>query len=195
VPAEGRLRRPPGTQRGRTASPWPLRTRLLAALWQGAWCLLFRPTPSPLNGWRLFLLRRFGARIEGRPFVAPSVVVRMPWQLAIEDAACLGAGVEVYNLGWVTVRARALVAQGSYLCGGTHDLADLELLPVLVGDIEIGADAFVGARATILPGVRVGEGAVVGAGAVVREDVAPWTVALGNPCREIGPRRVVGGRG
>jgi putative colanic acid biosynthesis acetyltransferase WcaF len=187
---EGRLRPPPGGQSSRTASPWPLGTRLGVALWWAARLLLFRPTPPFLNGWRLLLLRLFGARVEGRPFVAASATVRMPWQLTLEEGSCLGANVEVYNLGRVTLRRRSLVAQHSYLCGGTHDLADLEGLPVLVGDIDVGADAFVGARATVLPGVRIGEGAVVGAGGVVREDVEPWTVCVGNPCRPIGRRRV-----
>jgi len=41
----------------------------------------------------------------------------------------------------------------------------------------------VGAGATILPGVEIGEGALVGAGAVVTRDVAPWTIVMGVPAR------------
>jgi acetyltransferase-like isoleucine patch superfamily enzyme len=43
--------------------------------------------------------------------------------------------------------------------------------------------AAVGAGATILPGVEIGEGALVGAGAVVTRDVAPWTIVMGVPAR------------
>ena len=41
--------------------------------------------------------------------------------------------------------------------------------------------ASLGANATILPGITIGEGAMVGAGAVVTKDVAPFTVVVGNP--------------
>jgi acetyltransferase-like isoleucine patch superfamily enzyme len=43
--------------------------------------------------------------------------------------------------------------------------------------------AAVGAGATILPGVEIGEGALVAAGAVVTKDVAPWTIVAGVPAR------------
>jgi putative colanic acid biosynthesis acetyltransferase WcaF len=108
------------------------------------------------------------------------------------DAACLGEQSEVYNLGPVVLGDRATVAQQAYLCAGTHDFADLRL-PLVVGPITIGAHAFVGVRALVLPGAAVGEGAVVGAGAVVTKDVPPWTIAAGNPCRPIRRREVRGG--
>ena len=47
--------------------------------------------------------------------------------------------------------------------------------------IVIENDAWIGAGAIILDGVRVGQGAVVGAGAVVTRDVPPHTVVAGNP--------------
>jgi putative colanic acid biosynthesis acetyltransferase WcaF len=54
--------------------------------------------------------------------------------------------------------------------------------------IEVGDNAWVGARAFIGPGVRIGEGAVVGATASVCRDVPDWTVVGGNPARVIKPR-------
>jgi acetyltransferase-like isoleucine patch superfamily enzyme len=54
--------------------------------------------------------------------------------------------------------------------------------------VEIGDRAWIGARAIILPGVRIGEGAVVGAGAVVTRDVGPFEIVAGNPARKIGER-------
>jgi putative colanic acid biosynthesis acetyltransferase WcaF len=80
----------------------------------------------------------------------------MPWNLTLDHRACIGANVQVYNLGPVTIRARATVAQEVYLCTGTHDFEN-PLLPLVVGTIEIGEDAFIGARAFINPGVAVGE--------------------------------------
>lgn len=169
------------------ASPWSLGTRVRLALWAVVWLVLFRPTPKPCAPWRVFLLRLFGATVSGTPFVGASTRIKMPWHLTLEDRACLAGDCEVYNLAPCVIRARATVTQHVYLCAGTHDLTREEL-PLVTGPIEIGADAFVGAKALILPGVTVGEGAAVGAGSVVTKDVAPWTIVAGNPARTIGRR-------
>ena len=47
--------------------------------------------------------------------------------------------------------------------------------PILEDDVTIGANA------TILPGVRIGEGSMIAAGAVVTQDVPPWSLVLGVP--------------
>jgi maltose O-acetyltransferase len=48
--------------------------------------------------------------------------------------------------------------------------------------------AWIGERAIVLPGRRVGKGAIVGAGAVVTRDVEPYSIVGGNPARPIGHR-------
>jgi len=45
--------------------------------------------------------------------------------------------------------------------------------------------AVIGAGATILPGVEIGEGAMVAAGSVVTHNVAPWTIVAGVPAKKI----------
>jgi acetyltransferase-like isoleucine patch superfamily enzyme len=45
--------------------------------------------------------------------------------------------------------------------------------------------ASIGANATILPGIEIGEGAMIGAGAVVTKSVAPDVTVVGNPAKEI----------
>lgn len=176
------------------SSPWSMRTRLGGALWSAVWLLLARPTPKPLSPWRVLLLRLFGAKVSGTPFVASSAKVKFPWNLTLEDRACLAPDSEVYNLGPCILRARSTVTQRVYLCGGSHDLSQPSL-PLVTGPIEIGADAFVGAQALILPGITIGDGAVVGAGSVVTKDVQPWTIVAGNPAREIGRRERIAADG
>lgn len=52
-------------------------------------------------------------------------------------------------------------------------------------DVVIEDDAWIAARAVILPGVKIGEGAIVAAGAVVTKDVESYTIVGGVPAKEI----------
>lgn len=54
--------------------------------------------------------------------------------------------------------------------------------------VEIGNDVWIGARATILNGCKIGDGAVVAAGAVVTKDVPPYTIVGGVPAKVIRTR-------
>jgi len=56
--------------------------------------------------------------------------------------------------------------------------------PIIVGD-----DVWIGTRAIILPGRRIGTGAVIGAGAVVTKDVPDYAIVAGNPARIIRYRK------
>jgi acetyltransferase-like isoleucine patch superfamily enzyme len=53
-----------------------------------------------------------------------------------------------------------------------------QLLPT-----RVKKGASIGANATILPGLTIGEGAMVGAGSVVTKDVPPGVTVVGNPAR------------
>lgn len=57
--------------------------------------------------------------------------------------------------------------------------------PDAFSGIIVKRGASIGANATILPGVVIGESAMVGAGAVVTKDVMPYTVVVGNPAKAI----------
>jgi len=56
------------------------------------------------------------------------------------------------------------------------------------GDTIVGNDVWIGYKAAIMPGVRVGDGAIIGAYSVVTKDVAPYTIVGGNPAQLIKPR-------
>lgn len=57
--------------------------------------------------------------------------------------------------------------------------------PVRRAPIVIESDAWIGAGAVVMPGVRIGRGAVVGALSVVARDVPPLTIVAGQPAREV----------
>ena len=168
-------------------SPWTLGQRVKALLWAACWSLCCAWTPKPCNPWRLLWLRVFGARIHGRPFVHQRARIQLPWNLTLHDRACLGDRANAYTLGEIVVGAGATIAQEAYLCTGTHKFDD-PALPLQTRPIAIGAHAFVGARAFVMPGVTVGARAVVGACAVVVHDVPAGAIVAGNPARVLGTR-------
>lgn len=163
-------------------TPWPVHSRLAAMAWEIAWALFCRWTPKPLNFWRLLVLRAFGAKIIGTPFVHQRARISLPWHVELHDAACVGDRANLYALDQITLFPRALVAQEAYLCTGTHDVIDREW-PLMTAPIVVGAQAFIGARAFVMPGVTIGTGAVVGAMSVVTSDVADGITVRGNPAR------------
>ncbi len=55
--------------------------------------------------------------------------------------------------------------------------------------IVIGENAWIGARAVLLAGARIGEGAIVGAATVVDFEVPPFAITAGNPPRIVGSIR------
>lgn len=85
--------------------------------------------------------------------------------------------------GGITIDDDVMIAANVQLISNNHDLHDHALL--LCKPVHICRNAWIGAGATILPGVTVGENAVVAAGAVVTKDVAPNTIVGGNPAKFI----------
>jgi putative colanic acid biosynthesis acetyltransferase WcaF len=135
------------------------------------------------------LLRAFGAKVGANVHVFPTVRIFIPWNLDLGAQCALGDRATIYTLGRIVIGPRATISQNAHLCAGSHDYRRHDM-PLLKPPIEIGADAWVCADAFIGPGVTIGDGAVVGARAVAVRDISPWTVAVGNPARVIGVRRL-----
>tara|TARA_A100001015_G_C14974971_1_gene706841 strand:- start:749 stop:1180 length:432 start_codon:yes stop_codon:yes gene_type:complete len=140
-----------------------------------------------MNPWRLFILKIFGANISGIPFVHSTAKIEIPWHLIMMHRACLGDRANAYSLAKIEVHEGATVAQEAYLCTGTHDFKS-PTLQLVTEEIIVEKNAFIGARAVILPGVKISENSVVGAMSVVTKDVGNQQIVAGNPARKIGLR-------
>jgi acetyltransferase-like isoleucine patch superfamily enzyme len=75
------------------------------------------------------------------------------------------------DLGGITIEDNVLIAPKVSLLSEGHPLSPNDRQSLVPGHIHIRKNAWIGAGATILPGVTVGENAVVAAGAVVTNDV------------------------
>ena len=102
----------------------------------------------------------------------------------MEEGASIANAAEVYNPDWVRIGQYAVVSQGAYLCGASHDYRKWHF-PLISAPITIGEHAWIAARAIVHMGIRIGDGCVIGAGSVVTRDMPAWSVCAGNPCKVI----------
>jgi len=163
--------------------------RLLRALWNIVYFLLFRLSPRPLHQWRNMLLRLFGASIGKGCHIYPGVSIWAPWNLEIGDFVGIADGVTLYSMDRITIGDYAVISQGAYICCGTHDYNSVNF-QLVAKPIRIGNYAWICAQAFIHPGVDIPEGAVIGARSVVHKNPEmPWSVYAGNPCKLVAARK------
>ena len=167
---------------------FPLNDRLKRLAWNICWVLFYRTSPRPFHAWRIMLLRAFGARLGNSCHFYPASRIWAPWNLECADRVTAADGAEIYNPAPMHFGSYAIVSQGAYLCGATHDLND-PAFPLLACSSSIGAYAWVCARAIVAPGVNLGEGAVLGVGSVGTRDLDPWGVYSGIPAQKISQRK------
>ena len=89
------------------------------------------------------------------------------------------------DMGGIVIEDDVLIGPKVNLITENHPLSPTERRALISKPIVIKRNAWIGAAATILPGVTIGENAVVAAGAVVSRDVPANTVVGGIPARHI----------
>ena len=156
-------------------------------LWNVCWLLLYRTSPRPLHRWRAALLRAFGAKLGADCHFYPASKVWAPWNLVCADHVAAADGAEIYNPSPIRMDSHVILSQQAYLCGATHDYNHPHF-PLLAYSMHIERYAWICARASVAPGVHVGEGAVLGLASVATRDLQPWTVYSGHPAEAVRER-------
>jgi putative colanic acid biosynthesis acetyltransferase WcaF len=169
----------------------PGRSKGVCALWFFFGAPIVRSSLLPSSAVRRMILRWFGARIGRGVVLKPGVRVKYPWNLSIGDSSWIGEDAWLDSLVEIKIGANVCVSQGAYLCTGNHDWSDSSF-GLQVRPIELGDGAWIGARALICPGVRIGESGVAAAGSVVTRSIAAFEIHAGNPAQFI-KRRVFRG--
>ena len=114
-----------------------------------------------------------------------SVVVFTPLYINYGKHTKIGKNVFInfdcvfLDLGGITIEDNVLIAPKVSLLSEGHPVNPLDRQSLVPGHIHIKKNAWIGAGATILPGVTIGENAIVAAGAVVSKDVPANTVVGG----------------
>lgn len=115
--------------------------------------------------------------------------VSAPLQMVCADRVTIGKNVFINtNLlamarDGITIEDDVLIAANVSLISNNYDPYERQVLTCKPVVIKKGA--WIGAGATVLPGVTVGEHAIVGAASVVIHDVPDYAVVVGNPARVV----------
>lgn len=101
----------------------------------------------------------------------------------------IGPNSVLFGAGGITIGDAVQISPGVVISSHQHTFAEpgveIRDQPISFAPVIVERDVWIGANATILPGVRVGAGSVIGAGAVVTRDVPAGSVAVGVPAKVV----------
>lgn len=168
----------------------PGRGYLIRSIWHFVNALFLQNPLNPSSGIKTRLLRLFGAKIGSGVVLKPSINVKYPWNLTIGNNTWIGEHAWLDSLAPIYIGANACISQGAYFCTGNHDWSDpafgLVVKPIIIED-----GAWVGARATVLPGVTIKSHSIVAAGTVIAKDTEPYMIYSGNPALPVKERKIL----
>ncbi len=143
----------------------------------------------------LYARRGYGQLIMGR-FVHVGDENRLRCHegvLTVGDKAVFGRDNTINCYLDVEIGPATIVADWVYVCDFDHVTDDINLpikdQGIVKTPVRVGADVWIGTKASILRGTNVGHGSVIAAHAVVREDVPPYSIVGGIPARVLKNRR------
>lgn len=135
---------------------------------------------------RIILYNAVGNRIALRSRFAGGGYV-YGTKLTIGERSYVGRGAYFDLTDRVTLEEDVVVGHGVTFVTADHAIGPRERRAgrVIARPVHVGRGAWIGANATIMPGVRIGCGAIVAAGSLVRGDVAADAVVAGVPARVV----------
>ncbi len=149
------------------------------------WLHIFMFIPS--HHIRRFLLRASGAKIGKGSTVHMACRFFSLRHLKIGEDTIVGYGSFLDGRDMISIGSHVDIASDVMIYNSEHDI-NSEDFHATLAPVEIGNFCFIGPRAIILPGVKIGKGAIVAAGAVVTKDVSQFAIVGGVPAEVIGTR-------
>jgi acetyltransferase-like isoleucine patch superfamily enzyme len=135
---------------------------------------------SDIDARNALLEELLGKSLPDKAVIHPPFYSTYGLGTTLGERTSVGQACSFLDLGGITIGDRTMVSPKVTLVTEGHPLEPAERYDfVTVAPVVIEEDVWIGAAATVLPGVRIGRGSVVGAGAVVAKDVPPMTVVTG----------------
>lgn len=142
----------------------------------------------PFWFFRKFIFRLVGVKIGRGSVVHMGAKFFNPKGVSIGSDTMVGDNAFLDGRAPLKIGSHVDIASQVLFYNSEHDL-NAEDFHAVDAPVEIGDYVFIGPRAIILPGVKVGKGSVVAAGAVVTKDVPDFKIVGGVPAKEIGERK------
>lgn len=141
----------------------------------------------PSHHIRRFFYRVFGMKIGSGSTIHMALSTYNPSGITIGNDTIIGEWAVLDGRDTLKIGNHVDIATGVMIYNSEHDIND-EKFKAITSPVEIEDYVFIGPRAIILPGVKIGKGAVVAAGAVVTKNVEEFKIVGGVPAKEIGER-------
>ena len=125
----------------------------------------------------------FGDNLGEGSYVAAPISGACVSTMKIGKHVFINSNLLAMARGGITIEDDVQIAANVQLISNNHDPYDRQVLTCKPMLIKKGA--WIGAGASILPGICVGEHAIVGAASVVTHDVPDYAVVVGNPAKVI----------
>lgn len=142
----------------------------------------------PSHYFRRFVYRLFGISIGANSTIHTGAVFYKISNIKIGKDTIIGENVVLDGREKITIGDHVDFASEVMVYNSQHDIHS-EDFKAISAPVVINDYVFIGPRAIILPGVKIGKGAVVAAGAVVTSDVEDFKIVAGIPAKEIGERK------
>ncbi|GAB3490415.1 sugar O-acetyltransferase [Spirosoma knui] len=148
-------------------------------------CVEMNATATDIDLVRERLSDIIGTPIDGSTTVFPPFYTNFGRFISLGKNIFINHNCSLLDIGGITIEDDVQIGPSVNLTSENHPLDPANRKTVLPRAIVIRRNAWIGAGATILPGVTVGENAIVAAGAVVSRDVPPNTVVAGVPAKVV----------
>jgi acetyltransferase-like isoleucine patch superfamily enzyme len=142
-------------------------------------------TSTNINQIRNQLSEIIGTKVDGSTTVFVPFHTNFGRFIQIGKNVFINHACSFLDMGGITIEDNVLIGPKVNLITENHPLTAADRRALICKPIIINRNAWIGAAATILPGVTIGENAVVAAGAVVSKDVPDNVIVGGVPAKII----------
>lgn len=160
------------------------------AIWYLVNILIFRNPFAPFSNIKCSILRLFGAKIGRNIVIKPRVNIKYPWFLTIGDNTWIGEDVWIDNVAEVKIGSNVCLSQGSMILCGSHDYTSSSF-DLIVKSISIEDGVWIGAQATVSPGIECKSHSVLSLKSVATKPLEAYGIYQGNPAKLVKYREIL----
>ncbi|MFT4033100.1 MAG: WcaF family extracellular polysaccharide biosynthesis acetyltransferase [Siphonobacter sp.] len=150
--------------------------------------LINTSVPLPVS-FKIWVLRKFGAKVGKGVMIKPLVNIKFPWLLEIDDYVWIGEEVWIDNLAPIRIGSNSCLSQGAMLLCGNHNYKSYRF-DLMVGPITLEEGVWIGAKAIVCPGITCHSHAILTVGSIASTNLEAYGVYRGNPATKIRERSI-----